>query len=91
MDLQHVDGKKAVAENLARLLAEKGWTQKKLADEADLSPGLISGILKAEKFPIYETLDAICKALKCEHTAVISHPELLRLFKAQEKLKKDFK
>lgn len=49
-------------ENVKELLCERGWTQKKLGDEAGLRQETISYLLRGKNIPTLETVDKLSAA-----------------------------
>jgi transcriptional regulator with XRE-family HTH domain len=79
--LVKLDCKEALAENLERIMNEKGLTQTDLAKLSGLKQAAISHILTKRRWAAYETIVSLSKALKIEHTDLTSHPSLLEGFK----------
>lgn len=82
-----LDAKKAVSGNLKRIRVERGFTQVELAKKAGITQGSLSQIENGDRWPDYNTIVSICDALKCEHTELTSHPDLLDAFKKLKTLK----
>ena len=58
-----------IAAQVQNCLERKGWTQKKLAEEAGLRPSQISEIISGEANPTLKTISALEDAL-CENVIV---------------------
>ena len=74
-------------ERLRKLLAERGWTEYRLAKEAKLSESTIMNIFRRNATPSIPTLEAICNGLGitvsqffAENEMVELNPELKALF-----------
>lgn len=74
-------------EKLKKLLAERGWTEYRLAKESKLSESTITNIFRRNATPSIPTLEAICSALGitlsqffAESDMVELSPELNTLF-----------
>lgn len=50
-----------ILERLHKLQKEKGWTDYRIAKEADIPQGTITNIYKRNNMPTLSTLEAICK------------------------------
>lgn len=87
MKALQLDAKKAVATNLKRIRIEKGLTQVELSKKTGMTQGSLSQIENGDRWPDYKTIVSICDALKCEHTEITSHPDLLDAFKKLKSLK----
>ncbi len=88
-ELQKLDAKKVVSFNIKKLRTEKGLTQVQLADKIGLTQSSLSQIEKGLRWPDYKTIVVLAKAFKCEHSDIISHPDLLEAFNKMDSLKKD--
>lgn len=86
-----LDAKRAVSLNLKRIRSEKGLTQATLAEKAGITQGSLSQIESGDRWPDYNTIVLICTALKCEHTEITSHPDLLEAFKKFDSIKSEHK
>lgn len=84
-----LDAKLAVATNLKRIRSDKGLTQAELAELCGLTQAALSQIEVGKAWPDYKTIDLICDALKCQHTELISHPDLLDAFSKFLKVSKE--
>jgi transcriptional regulator with XRE-family HTH domain len=58
------DAKHIVANNVARLIAEKGWSQQKLADATGENKMMISRVVRAEHCPGVGLMARIAEALE---------------------------
>ncbi len=74
-------------ERLRKLLAERGWTEYRLAKEAKLSESTIMNIFRRNATPSIPTLEAICNGFGitvsqffAENEMVELNPELKALF-----------
>ena len=74
-------------ERLRKLLAERGWTEYRLAKEAKLSESTIMNIFRRNATPSIPTLEAICNGFGitlsqffAENEMVELNPELKSLF-----------
>ena len=74
-------------DRLRRLLAERGWTEYRLAKEAKLSESTIMNIFRRNATPSIPTLEAICTGFGitlsqffAESEMVELNPELKELF-----------
>lgn len=72
---------------LRMLLAERGWTEYRLAKEAKLSESTIMNVFRRNATPSIPTLEAICRGLGitvsqffAENEMVELNPELKELF-----------
>lgn len=65
-----------IGSNLARLLKEKGWSSKRLAEASGVSPTTIGNILHDKKSPTLSTLSLICTALNVELYELVAPKEL---------------
>jgi transcriptional regulator with XRE-family HTH domain len=83
----HLDAKIAFATNIKRIREEKNITQSELAERSGLKQATLSRIETSVVWPDYNTIVSICDALKCEHTELTSHPDLLTAFKTFNKNK----
>lgn len=52
-----------IQERIKRLLAQKEWTEYRLAKEANLPQSTISHLFKRNNAPTFPTIEAICRAL----------------------------
>lgn len=86
-----LDAKKTVSSNIKRIRAEKGLTQVDLSRASGVTQATISRIESGEAWPDYDTIVSLCAALKCEHTEIISHPDLLEAFAKIIKVTKEQK
>ena len=50
-----------IQKRIRQLMDEKGWSEYKLAKEADLSQSTISHLFKRNNAPTYPTVEAICR------------------------------
>jgi transcriptional regulator with XRE-family HTH domain len=57
------EAKYIVAENVARLIAQRGWSQKKLADACGENKMMISRVVRAEHCPSVGLIARIAEAL----------------------------
>ncbi|MAO66079.1 MAG: hypothetical protein CL666_13875 [Balneola sp.] len=64
-----IDNQMYIAAQVQNCLERKGWTQKKLAEEAGLRPSQISEIISGEANPTLKTISALEDAL-CENVIV---------------------
>lgn len=64
-----IDNQMYIAAQVQNCLQRKGWSQKKLADEAGLRPSQISEIVSGEANPTLKTISALEEAL-CENVIV---------------------
>lgn len=83
----HLDAKIALSNNLKRIRSAKGMTQVELAERSGLKQATLSQIELGKAWPDYNTIVSICSALRCEHTELTSHPDLLDAFKKLKSLK----
>jgi transcriptional regulator with XRE-family HTH domain len=67
-----LDLRSALAANLARARAERGWTLRELASRADVSKALLSKIERSEGNPAMETLFRIASALGCSMSELLA-------------------
>ena len=74
-------------ERLRKVLADRGWTEYRLAKEAKLSASTIMNIFRRNATPSIPTLEAICNGLGitvsqffAENEMVELNPELKALF-----------
>lgn len=74
-------------ERLRKVLADRGWTEYRLAKEAKLSESTIMNIFRRNATPSIPTLEAICNGLGitvsqffAENEMVELNPELKALF-----------
>jgi transcriptional regulator with XRE-family HTH domain len=51
-----------VQERIKKMMEAKGWSDYKLAKEADLPQSTISHLFKRNNAPTYPTIEAICRA-----------------------------
>lgn len=51
-----------IQERIKLLMKEKGWSEYKLAKEANLPQSTISHLFKRNNAPTYPTIEAICRA-----------------------------
>lgn len=51
-----------IQERIKQLMKEKGWSEYKLAKEADLPQSTISHLFKRNNAPTFPTVKAICRA-----------------------------
>lgn len=51
-----------VQERIKLLMEEKGWSEYRLAKEAELPQSTISHLFKRNNAPTYPTIEAICRA-----------------------------
>jgi transcriptional regulator with XRE-family HTH domain len=51
-----------IQERIKQLMDAKGWSEYKLAKEADLPQSTISHLFKRNNAPTYPTIEAICRA-----------------------------
>ena len=51
-----------VLQRLAELQKQYGWSDYRIAKEADLSPNTVSNIYRRNNIPSMTTLEALCKA-----------------------------
>jgi putative transcriptional regulator len=59
---------------LEKLLKQRGWTAYRLTQESGIHPSVISKYRHSEVKEIsLETLDALCKALKCKAGDLIEY------------------
>ena len=84
-----LDAITALSTNLKRIRSTKGLTQVELADAAGLKQATVSQIELGKSWPDYKTISALCDALKCEHTELTSHPDLLKMFESIKNVKKE--
>ena len=87
MKALQLDAKEAISKNIKKIIAEKGMTQSQLATKSGISQSALSQVLTGSRWPDYSTIVSICDALKCEHTEITSHPDLLDAFKKLKSLK----
>ncbi len=87
-----------VLERLRKLQKEYGWSDYRIAKEADLSQGTVSNIYKRNTTPNIYTLEAICKGFGitlsqffADNDLVELTPELRELIKNWSKLSEDKK
>lgn len=64
-----------LAENLARLRSERGWSQAELAEKAQVSAGYIAHIEQRISFPRPQKLEAIANALGVEPHQLLFDPD----------------
>lgn len=84
-----LDAKKAVGINLKRIRHERGYTQADMADKSGITQASLSRIESGVNWPDYQTIVSICDALRCQHTEITSHPDLLDAFKKFNQIKKE--
>lgn len=87
MKALQLDAKIAISKNIKRIMTEKNMTQAQLSGKAGISQSALSQVLTGSRWPDYKTIVSICDALKCEHTEITSHPDLLDAFKKLKSLK----
>ncbi len=51
-----------IQKRIRQLMDQKGWSEYRLAKEADLSQSTISHLFKRNNAPTYPTIEAICRA-----------------------------
>jgi toxin-antitoxin system, antitoxin component, xre family len=64
---------------LRQLLAERGWTEYRLAKNCGLNPSTISNIYRWNTVPSIETLDVICKAFGITLSQFFADGEMVEL------------
>lgn len=67
-----MNAKDRVRKNIVKLRQEKGWTQEKLAIEADISKSTLCTIESGKQNPTIVTIEKIAKALKVKLVEIIS-------------------
>jgi len=87
MKALHLDAMKAVSFNIKRIRKEKKMTQSELSEASGVTQATLSRLESGIAWPDYKTIVSICDALKCEHTEITSHPDLLEAFKIFNKNK----
>lgn len=89
MKVFHLDAITALSTNLKRIRSSKGLTQVDLASASGLKQATVSQIELGKAWPDYKTIVSLCNALKCEHTDLTSHPDLLKMFESVRNVKKE--
>lgn len=54
------------SDNLIYYLQRKGWSQRELAEQSDLSQAAINRYIKCERMPTIKAIINICYALDCD-------------------------
>lgn len=62
---------KGIGEKIGKLRVERGWSQEKLGEEADVKPGQISKIEMGSALPQLTTIIGICDALGCDYDDIL--------------------
>jgi len=73
-------------ERIKLLMKEKGWTEYRLAKEANLSQSTIANIFKRNTVPNIITLEAICRAFGITLAQFFADNNLVELNKEQKEL-----
>ncbi len=69
---------------IKRLQAEKGWSENRLAIEAELTQSTISNLFNRRSMPSITTLDAICRAFGITLAQFFAEDEKSQLLNADE-------
>ena len=70
-------------ERIKNLMSERGWTEYKLAKEAELPQSTISTLFSRNNLPSIPTLEAICQGLGITMSQFFAEGELVELTKEQ--------
>ena len=62
---------KGIGEKIGKLRVERGWSQERLGQEADVKPGQISKIEMGSAQPQLTTIIRICDALDCDYDDIL--------------------
>ena len=73
-------------ERIKSLMKEKGWTEYRLAKEANLSQSTIANLFKRNTIPNIITLEAICKAFGITLAQFFAENDFVELNKQQKEL-----
>jgi len=74
---------------LKPLRAEKGWSIRRLAKEAELSPTTVHEIERGTRRATDATINKLKDALDVERVHLIFPPEQVRVWKAQDKIENE--
>ena len=74
---------------LKALRAERGWSIRRLAQEADLSPATVNEIELGKRRAQDRTVEKLTRAFGVERVELIFPPEQVRAWKEQDKLENE--
>lgn len=75
-----------VHEKLRKLMAERGWSEYRLAKQCGLSESTIANVFRRNTLPSISTLDAICQGFGITLAQFFSDGDLVELSYEQKEL-----
>ena len=75
-----------VHEKLRKLMAERGWSEYRLAKQCGLSESTIANVFRRNTLPSISTLDAICQGFGITLAQFFSEGDMVELSREQKEL-----